>query len=120
MRLVGPPDPFIGQQYIRDIRIGADSPEISFHAVMKNISGYPQVWSEQSVSQYNTADPQNPAEPNADFWGFTPANPQSVYLNSYHVRTGSASTAGYSVRDRLFAVHSVDAGGEVWVDSPDE
>ena len=120
VRLVGPPDAFTGQQYTRDIRIGADSPAISFHAVMKNISGYPQVWSEQSVSQYNTADPKNPSEANADFWGFTPANAQSVYLNSYHVRTGAASTSGYSVRDGLFAVHSVDAGGEVWVDSPGE
>jgi len=118
LRLTGPPDPLTGQQYIRDIGIGADSPVISFHAVMKNISGYPQEWSEQSVSQYNTADPQNPAQPNQDFWGLTPVNPQSAYLNSYHVRTGTASTPGYSVRDGLFAVRSSSAGGEVWVDSP--
>jgi hypothetical protein len=120
VRLVGPPDPFIGQQYIRDISIGTDSPVISFHAVMKNISGHPQAWSEQSVSQYNTADSQNPGQPNPDLWGVTPANPQSVYLNSYHVRTGSASTSAYSVRDGLFRVHSMNAGGEVWVDSPGE
>ena len=120
VRLVGPPDPFIGQQYIRDISIGADSPVISFHAVMKNTSGYPQTWSEQSVSQYNTADPQNPGQPHPDFWGFTPANPHSLYLNAYHVRTGNASTDGYSVRNGLFAVHTIDASGEVWVDSPDE
>jgi len=120
VRLTGPPDPLIGQQYIRDISITAASPVISFHAVMKNISGYPQAWSEQSVSQYNTADAQNPGQPNADFWGFTPANPQSAYLNSYHVRTGSASASGYSVRDGLFAVHSSNAGGEVWIDSPGE
>ncbi|MGO9261866.1 MAG: hypothetical protein ACLQU1_37020 [Bryobacteraceae bacterium] len=118
VRLTGPPDPSIGQQYIRDISIGADSPVISFHAVMKNISGYPQEWSEQSVSQYNTGDTQNPAQPNPDFWGLTPANPQSAYLNSFHVRTGTASTPGYSVRDGLFAVRSSNAGGEVWVDSP--
>lgn len=120
VRLVGPPDPLIGQQYIRDIGIEADSPVISFHAVMKNISGYPQEWSEQSVSQYNTADPQNPAQANPDFWGLTPVNSQSAYLNSYHVRTGQASTSGYSVRDGLFAVRSSSAGGEVWVDSPGE
>jgi hypothetical protein len=120
VRLVGPPDPQIGQQYIRDITIAADSPVISFHAVMKNISGYPQEWSEQSVSQYNTADARNPAEPNPDFWGFTPVSPQSVYLNSYHVRTGTASTPGYAVRDGLFAVHTINAGGEVWIDSPAE
>jgi hypothetical protein len=120
VRLTGPADPLIGQQYIRDIGITAGSPVISFHAVMKNISGYPQAWSEQSVSQYDTGDPQNPGKPNTDFWGFTPANPRSEYLNSYHVRTGSASTSGYQVRDGLFAVQASNAGGEVWVDSPGE
>jgi hypothetical protein len=120
VRLVGPPDPFTGQQYVRDISIGADSPVISFRAVMKNVSGYPQTWSEQSVSQYTTEDPQNPGHANSDFWGLTPANPQSVYQNSYHVRTASASSAGYTVRDGLFAVHTIDAAGEVWVDSPGE
>jgi hypothetical protein len=120
VRLTGPPDPFIGQQYIRDISIGSDSPAISFHAVMKNTSGYPREWSEQSVSQYNTADSSNPAQPNQDFWAFTPVNPQSAYLNSYHVRTGMASSSGYAIRDGLFAVHSSQAGGEVWIDSPGE
>ena len=120
VRLTGPSDPQIGQQYIRDIAIGADSPVISFRAVMKNISGYPQEWSEQSVSQYNTADPQNQSQPNPEFWAFVPVNPQSTYLNSYHVRTGAASNPGYSVRDGLFTVHTASAGGEVWIDSPGE
>src|SRR5207248_1968319 len=53
-------------------------------------------------------------------WGFTPVNPQSVYLNSYYVRTGQAATSGYSLRDGLFTVHAIDAGGEAWVDSPGE
>lgn len=120
VRLTGPVDAFIGQQYIRDISIGQDSPVISFHAVMKNTSGYPQVWSEQSVSQYDTADPQNPSQPNSDFWGFTPANPRSSYLNGFHVRAGAASTPGYAVRNGLFTVQSSRAGGEVWIDSPGE
>ena len=120
VRLTGPADPSIGQQYIRDISIGADSPAISFHAVMKNVSGYPQSWSEQSVSQYNTADAQNPAQPNADIWGITPANPRSVYLDGYHVRTGNASPRGYGVREGLFSVRAAQAGGEVWIDSPGE
>ncbi len=120
VRMTGPPDAMIGQQYIRDVGIDAGSPVISFHAVMKNISGYPQVWSEQSVSQYDTADPQNPSQPNPDIWGFTPVNPHSSYLNSYHVRTGAASTPGYSVRDGLFSVRAGNAGGEVWIDSPAE
>jgi hypothetical protein len=120
VRLTGPPDPIIGQQYIRDIGIDADSPAITFHAVMKNVSGYPQTWSEQSVSQYTTAATNNPSEPNADFWAMTPANPKSVFQNSYHVRTGSASSSGYTIRDGLFMVHTIDARGEVWVDSPGE
>jgi hypothetical protein len=120
VRLTGPPDPMIGQQYVREISIGSDSPVISFRAIMKNISGYPQSWSEQSVSQYDTADPQNSSQPNPDLWGFTPVNPHSAYLNSYHVRTGSAAPPGYSVRDGLFAVRASNAGGEVWIDSPGE
>jgi hypothetical protein len=118
VRLTGPVDAFIGQQYIRDISIGADSPDIRFHAVMKNVSGYPQEWSEQSVSQYNTANPQNAAEPNPDLWAFTPQNPQSAFLNGYHVRSGMANTQGYSLRNGLFTLHYLRAGGEVWVDSP--
>jgi len=120
VRLTGPPDPQIGQQYIRDITIAADSPEISFHAVMKNTSGYPQEWSEQSVSQYDLTDPQNPAQFNTDYWAFAPAHPHSAYLNSYHVRTGQASNPTYSVRDGMFTLHYIGAGGEVWVDSPGE
>lgn len=120
VRLTGPPDPQIGQQYIRDITIGTDSPEILFHAVMKNTSGYPQEWSEQSVSQYNLTDPKDPATFNSDYWAFTPAHPHSAYLNSYHVRTGQANNLTYSVRDGMFALHYVGLGGEVWVDSPGE
>ena len=120
VRLTSLPDLQIGQQYIRDITIGADSPEISFRAVMKNTSGYPQEWSEQSVSQYNMHDPQDPAKFNTEYWAFTPAHPRSAYLNSYHVRTGQANNPTYSVRDGMFTVHYVGLGGEVWVDSPGE
>lgn len=118
VRLTGPVDPQIGQQYIRDISIGGDSPVISFHAVMKNVSGYPQNWSEQSVSQFNAAAPADATQFNPDFWGITPANPASSYLNGYHVRTGMSNNSGYSVRDGLFRLHWNNQGGEVWVDSP--
>jgi hypothetical protein len=118
VRLTGPVDPQIGQQYIRDISISADSPVISFHAVMKNVSGYPQSWSEQSVTQYNAAAPADATQFNPDFWGMTSANPASAYLNGYHVRTGAASNPAYSVRDGLFRLHWNNIGGEVWVDSP--
>jgi hypothetical protein len=118
VRLTGPVDPQIGQQYIRDISISADSPAISFHAVMKNVSGYPQSWSEQSVSQYDAAAPGDPTQFNPQFWGFTPANPASAYLNGFHIRTGMASNPSYSISDGLFRLHWINMGGEVWIDGP--
>ena len=116
VRLTGPIDPQIGQQYIRDIRINSDSPVISFHAVMKNVSGYPQTWSEQSVSQYNAAAPGDDSQFNPKFWGVTPANPSSVFPGGYHVRTGNQTNPGYSVSDGLFRVQWNDIEGEVWTD----
>lgn len=116
VRITNPGDPQIGQQYIRDIRIGSDSPVISFHAVMKNVSGYTQTWSEQSVSQYNAAAPGDSSQLNPKFWGVTPVNPSSVYPNGYHVRNGNPDNPGYTVTDGLF--HAAGgAGGEVWTDS---
>jgi hypothetical protein len=118
VRLTGPVDPEIGQQYIRDIRINSDSPVIFFHAVMKNVSGYPQTWSEQSVSQYNAAAPDDDSQFNPEFWGVTPVNPSSVFPGGYHVRTGSQTNPGYTVSDGLFRVHWNNMEGEVWTDSP--
>ncbi|MGC1461502.1 MAG: hypothetical protein WA802_04820 [Terracidiphilus sp.] len=118
VRLTGPIDPQIGQQYIRDIHIKFDSPVIFFHAVMKNVSGYPQTWSEQSVSQYNAAAPGDPSQFNPKFWGVTPANPSSVFPGGYHVRTGNETNPGDTVSDGLFRVHWNDMEGEVWTDSP--
>lgn len=118
VRLTGPIDSFTGQQYIRDISIGNDSPVISFHSVMKNKSGYPRSWSQQSVSQYNTADVADSSKINPGIWGLTSTNPASAYLNSFHVRTGMPSEAAYAVVDGLFKVHPLNSGGEVWIDSP--
>lgn len=118
VRLTGPGDPQIGEQYIRDIRIGSDTPVISFHAVMKNVSGYPQTWSEQSVSQYNAAAPSDPTEFNSELWGVTSANPSSVFPSGYHVRTGSEDNPGCEVKDGLFKLHWNNTEREIWVDSP--
>jgi hypothetical protein len=118
VRLTGPPDPQIGLQYIRDISIGADSPAIAFHAAMRNSTGFPVKWSEQSVSQYDAADPQDPTRSKQNFWAFTPKNDQSAYLNGFHIRTGPGSNPTYSLRDNLFVLHWMEIGGEVWIDSP--
>jgi hypothetical protein len=118
IELTSPADPRTGIQIQRTIRLDADSPRISFHATMKNTSGHNLEWSMQSVSQYNTADPQDPSRFNHDFRTFTPANPASSYLNRYHVRFGPAENPAASVRDDgLFTLHYVHMAAELWLDS---
>jgi hypothetical protein len=117
VRLEGPPDAATGLQYTREIGISADSPEISFHATMKNASDHPIRWSVQSVTQYDTANASNMTTFNHDFWAFTPANPKSAYLDAYHVRSGLADDPSFSVKGDLFALHWLDLQAEVWVDS---
>lgn len=118
VRLAGPPDQRTGLQYTREIGIDSESPEITFRATMKNASTHPIRWSVQSVTQYDTADAAKPDRYNRDFWAFTPANPQSSYLDGYHVRSGLAEDPSYSVKDRLFKLRWLYLQGEVWVDSP--
>jgi hypothetical protein len=138
IELTGPADPQTGIQFVRTIRLDADSPRIHFHASMKNVTGHTLEWSMQSVSQYATgvpsssdpslpkpgssdpgsASPAGSARFNHDFWTFTPANPSSSYLNRYHVRFGPAENSAVSVRDDgLFAVHYVHMAAELWLDS---
>jgi len=122
IELTGPSDPQTGIQFIRTIRLDADSPRIRFHASMKNITGYTLEWSMQSVSQYDTSvsgtQGAEHAEMNPNFWTFTPANRSSSYLNRYHVRFGPAENPAVSVRgDNLFTVHYVHMAAELWLDS---
>lgn len=118
VELIGPADPHTGIQFQRTITLDADSPNIRFHASMKNITGHPLEWSMQSVSQYDTADATTRSRINHDFWTFTPANPSSSYLNRYHVRFGPAENAAASVRDDgLFVLHYVHMAAELWLDS---
>ena len=123
VELTGPADPQTGIQFQRTIRLDADSPRIRFHATIKNTSGHSVEWSMQSVSQYDTSDP-NPATPagpsrfNHDFHTFAPANPASSYLNRYHVRFGPAENPAASLRDDgLFTLHYVHMAAELWLDS---
>ena len=118
VRLTGPVNPEIGQRYIRDISIGADTPVISFHVVMQNMSGYPQTWSEQTITEYPTSHPAGSDHFNTKFWGVTALNSASAYLNGYHVRTGPAENPAFSVSDGTFRVHWNDIMQEVWIDSP--
>lgn len=128
IELTSPADPQTGIQFVRTIRLDADTPRIHFHASMKNVTGHTLEWSMQSVSQYDTGEPSPsvPSSPgsgssarfNHDFWTFTPANPSSSYLNRYHVRFGPAENSAVSVRDDgLFAVHYVHMAAELWLDS---
>jgi hypothetical protein len=118
VELTSPADPRTGIQFQRTIRLDTDSPRISFHATMKNITGHTVEWSMQSVSQYDTADPGDPSRFNHDFRTFAPANPSSSYLNRYHVRFGPAENPAVSIReDGLFALHYVHMAAELWLDS---
>jgi len=117
VRLTGPVDPQIGQRYIRDISIGAETPVISFHVVMQNMSGYPRTWSEQTITEYPTSHPAGSDNFNTKFWGVTEVNPASAYLNGYHVRTGPADNSAFTVHDGTFRVHWNNIMQEVWIDS---
>lgn len=120
IELTGPADPQTGLQFRRTMRLDAESSRIRFHATMTNISGHRVEWSMQSVSQYNTANAQNPSQLNRDFWTFAPVNPASSYLNRYHVRFGPAENPAVRVRpDGLFALHYVHMAAELWLDSSD-
>ncbi len=118
VRLDGPPDPKTGLQYAREISIGGNSPEISFRAVMKNITSHSIQWSIQSVTQYDTAESGKPGEFNREFWAFAPANQHSAYWNQYHVRSGLADDPSFAVKNDLFTLHWLYLQSEVWVDSP--
>jgi hypothetical protein len=120
IELTGPADPQTGIQFIRSIRLEADSPRILFHVIMKNVTGHRVEWSMQSVSQYDTSGPggQGSGQINPDFRTFTPANRDSSYLNRYHVRFGAAQNPAVSVRDDdLFTVHYIHMAAELWIDS---
>src|SRR5207247_1453842 len=116
VRLDGPADPVTGLQYSREISIGSDSPQISFHAVMKNATGHPIRWSVQSVTQYDTADSTGSGF-NRDFWAFTPVNPQSAYFNGYQVRAGLADDPSFNIADGLFLLHWQYLQNEGWLDA---
>jgi hypothetical protein len=118
VRLTGPVNPEIGQRYIRDISIGPDAPVISFHTAMQNMSGFPQTWSEQTITEYPTSNPSG-SENFTKFWGVTSLNPNSAYPNGYHVRTGPVDNPAFQVSDGTLRVHWNDITQEVWIDSPD-
>jgi hypothetical protein len=118
IRLDGPPEPKTGLQYSREIALGSDSPEIHFHAVMKNIADHPIQWSMQSVTQFDTDDPHQPENYNRDFWAFTPTNSNSAYFADYQVRDGLADDPSFRVSEGLFCLHWLPLENEVWLDSP--
>ena len=117
LHLEGPGDPNTGLHYLRDITIRADSPQISFQSVMKNIADHPIRWSVQSVTQYDTADAEHPDQYNRDFWAFAPLNQASAYPNGYFVRAGLADDPSFNVDSGLFKLHWFYLENEVWLDS---
>ena len=120
VELTGLRDPQTGIQLSRTIRLESDSPHIAFRAAMTNVSGHGVEWSVQSVTQYDTSDTKDPSRSNRMFWGMTPTNRSSGYLNRYHVRSGPAENPAATVRDDgLFSVRYAHLAAELWVDSTD-
>lgn len=117
VRLTGQLDNITGLRITRTIHLGADSPEIRFHAVMENATAHPITWSIQSVSQYDLADPDKPDEFNHNLWAFTPRNLASSFPEGYHVRYGLAEDPAFSTTEDLFRLHWTWFGNEVWLDS---
>jgi len=115
VRLSGPPDPRTGLQYSREISLEADSPKISFHAVMKNASGGPIEWSVQSVTQYSTADSSG-QKASVNIWAFTAANEHSSFAGGYFVRSGSAPP-GLSIKNGLVRLNYSSEECELWFDT---
>ena len=104
VELSGPADSITGLQYSRQISVDASSTAIHFHAVMHNATSHSIRWSVQSVSQYNLSSAQGGTF-NRKFWAYTAANPESAYLESYHVRSGLADDPSFSVKNGLFRLH---------------
>jgi len=117
VRLDGPPDPRTGLQYSREISLAADTPRISFHAVMKNAASHGIEWSVQSVSQYNTADASG-QKASADMWAFAASNERSGFDGEYFVRSGK-TPPGLSVGNGLVTLNYHSAESEVWFDTQD-
>jgi hypothetical protein len=117
VRLTGQVDRITGLQYERTISLAGDSPEIDFHAVMKNASAKPILWSVQSVSQYDLSDRENGSDYNHELWAYAPVSADSGYPDGYHVRAGLADDPSFSVADGMFRLHWMYFENEVWVDS---
>lgn len=117
VRLTGQPDTITGMRIVRTVTLGADSPEIRFHAVMENATRHPITWSIQSVSQYDLADPAHSEDFNHNFWAYTARSATSLFPDGYHVRYGLAEDPAFSTNDDLFRLHWSYFGNEVWLDS---
>src|SRR5215470_11139690 len=115
VRLDGPADARTGLQYSREIELDADSPRISFHAVMKNASSHEIEWSVQSVSQYNTADASG-QKASDDIWGFAASNERSAFGGGYFVRSGK-TPPGLSIANGLITLNYRSAESETWFDT---
>ena len=116
VRLDGPADPRTGLQYSREIGLPADSPKISFHAIIKNASEHAIRWSVQSVTQYNTADPAG-RNPSDEIWAFTPANEHSSYSGGYFVEFGKGPPPALNIKNGLVALNYRFFQNELWLDT---
>lgn len=119
VRMTGPDNPdTTGQRYIREISIGSDSPIITFKSTMQNMSGFPQTWSEQTITEYPTTTDPDGKIANDKLYSVTETNPKSVFPNGFHLETGRPDNGSTSVKDGQVWVHWNNQSQEVWMDSP--
>jgi hypothetical protein len=120
VRMTGPDNPgTTGQRYIREISIGSDSPVITFKSTMQNMSGFPQTWSEQTITEYPTTTDPDGKVPNQRLWSVTQANPASAFPGGYRIESGPReNNPANSVKDGNVWVHWNNISQEVWIDSP--
>ena len=120
VELTGPADPRTGIQFVRTIRLDADSPRIRFRATMKNISGHTVEWSMQSVSQYDTAI--EPARSHRESTTISAHSLRRIRPAAISIAITCASVRrkirAASIReDGLFSLHYVHMAAELWLDS---
>ncbi len=120
VRSTGPELDEVGQRHIRDIEIDGATPLIHFHNVMQILSGFPQNWSEQTITEYAVSVLLLGSENfDKNFYGVTEVNPKSAYTGKpYFIRTEPQDNPGFEVNDGTFRVHWNDIMQEVWIDSP--
>ena len=106
VRVTSLPDDRSGLQLSRVYRLGRGSTRVRVEHSMKNVSGRNVRWGFQEVTQSDTADPDEPLQPNSEIWVFAPTNPRSRFPGGYIPQHGDVRDAAYDLLpDGRFRLH---------------